>query len=54
MTFSAEALRSTTEYGSSMNRLRAIVTRHIDGADVLRIVLCMIIFTHGAYRSMRE
>jgi putative oxidoreductase len=33
-----------------MNQLKAIVTRDSAGVDVLRIVLCMIIFTHGAYR----
>lgn len=33
-----------------MNQLKTIVSRDSAGADVLRIVLCMIIFTHGAYR----
>jgi putative oxidoreductase len=33
-----------------MSQLRHIVTRDSVGADILRIVLCMIIFTHGAYR----
>jgi putative oxidoreductase len=33
-----------------MNQLKTMISRDSAGADVLRIVLCMIIFTHGAYR----